>query len=203
MTKRALVVIDLQGEYVEGPLVIRYPDRDDATAKALDAIDVAINAGLPVIVVQHENPAGAAAFGAGSEGFALSPALAEQLDPAWPMVIKRFASAFAGTELAEVLRAREVDTITLVGFMANNCILATAAEAAAVGFACEVLRDATGAINLTNAAGTATAQVLHETLMTLLHSNFAAVASVAEWATAVSTSDPLLKSNLIASATGR
>lgn len=45
--------------------------------------------------------------------------------------------------------------ITLVGYMMNNCILGTAADAGPRGIAVEVLFDVTGAIALSNAAGAA------------------------------------------------
>ncbi len=76
---------------------------------------------------------------------------------------KAYASVFAGTGLLDWLRDRAVDTLTLVGYMTNNCVLATAADAEQHGLAVEVLSDATGAINLANEAGSASAQQVHET----------------------------------------
>jgi hypothetical protein len=67
----------------------------------------------------------------------------------------------------------------------------------------EVLSDATGAINLSNEAGTIPAQQVHETLMALLHSNFAAVADAAAWTAAVAAGAALPKSNLVVSATAK
>ena len=107
---------------------------------------------------------------------------------------------FAGTDVAEWLRARDVDTITIVGFMTNNCDLATAVEAEGLGFAAEILSDATGAINLANEAGHVSAETLHTTLMVLLQSNFAAVTTTAEWTAAVASSQPIEVNNLVVSA---
>ena len=201
MPRRALIIIDMQGEYVDGPLQIQYPPREVSVPNALAAIDTASEAGLPIVVVQHQNPSGAAVFGDGSPSWELDPVLAQRLDPAWHRVQKQYASVFAGTGLAEWLRAQGVDTVTFVGFMTNNCVIASAAEAAAVGMMAEVLADATGAIHLANAIGFASAQTVHETLMALMHSNFAAVASTKEWIDAVRTGVSLPKSNLIDSAT--
>lgn len=121
-------------------------------------------------------------------------------DPSWKRVEKRHASVFTGTGLAEWLREQGVSTITLVGYMTNNCILATASEAGQFGLAVEVLSDATGAIHLSNEAGTVAAQQLHETLMVLLQSNFAAVATTKQWLAALTRKQPLPKSNLVTSA---
>lgn len=49
--------------------------------------------------------------------------------------------------------------------------------------------------------GTASAQQVHETLMTLLHSNWAAVTTTDAWATAATDGDRLTKSDLVTSAT--
>ncbi len=68
------------------------------------------------------------------------------------------------------------------------------------GFNVEVLSDATGAIDLANEAGRASARQVHETLMVLLNSNWAAVASTSAWIAALQAGEPLEKSNLVTSA---
>ena len=77
---------------------------------------------------------------------------------------------------------------------------ATAAAAEPLGFDVEVLSDATGAIDLANEAGTAPAHQVHETLMALLHSNWAAVTDAATWTAALRTGTQLAKSDLVSSA---
>ncbi|MER7485095.1 hypothetical protein ABTY20_03970 [Streptomyces sp. NPDC126497] len=84
--------------------------------------------------------------------------------------------------------------------MTNNCLLSTSAAAEPLGFTVEVLSDATGAIHIANEAGTASAQQVHETLMTLPHSNWAAVTTTDTWAAAVADENPLPKSDLVTSA---
>ncbi|WP_371030802.1 hypothetical protein [Pseudoclavibacter sp. JSM 162008] len=84
--------------------------------------------------------------------------------------------------------------------MTNNCIIASAVEAEAHGIAVEVLSDATGAINIANSAGFAPAKTVHTTLMALLQSNFAAVATTHDWAQALADGQPLAKDNLPSSA---
>jgi hypothetical protein len=92
-------------------------------------------------------------------------------------------------------------TETWFSIMTNNCVIASAAAAADQGLSAEVLSDATGAINIANDAGHADAQSVHTTIMTLLHSNFAAVSSTAKWTEAVLVGAPLPKSDLVTSAT--
>ncbi|WP_040168053.1 isochorismatase family protein [Microbacterium gorillae] len=198
--RRALVIIDVQQEYFHGPLTIQYPPREESLERILDALGIAEERDIPVVVVQHENPAEAAAFASGSARQELHPKLAERLRSEHTRIVKRFASAFDGTTLANWCQEREADTLTLVGYMTNNCILATAAAGGPHDLAIEVLSDATGAINLSNEIGTAPARQVHETLMTLLHSNLAAVTTTTAWAKNVRNGIPCAKSNLISSA---
>jgi nicotinamidase-related amidase len=198
--RRALIVVDVQQEYFDGPLQIHHPPREESLANIVSAIDVAGRHNVPVVVVQHQESQDSPVFAAGSAGYQLHPTIAAAVDPSWKHVVKSYGSVFAGTDVAEWLRDNQIDTITIVGYMANNCDLATAVEAEGLGFAAEVLSDASGAINLANEAGQVSAEVLHTTLMVLFQSNFAAVATTAEWADAVSAGAALPKNNLVESA---
>ncbi len=198
--RRALVVIDVQQEYFDGPLAIQYPPRDEVLANILHAIGRAAAAGIPVALVQHESPVGSPVFAVGSAGWELHPEIAAQGD--LPRFVKNRASVFTNAALADWLEREGIDTVTLTGFMTNNCVLATAADAETRGVAVEVLRDATGAIPLSNAAGTVSARDLHETLMALLHSNWARVTTTSVWGDAVRDAVALSKGNLIDSARG-
>jgi nicotinamidase-related amidase len=199
--RRALVVVDVQQEYFDGPLQIQHPPREESLANIARAIDVATEHDLPVVVVQHEYPEGAPVFATGSAGWALHPEIEKRLQPSWKRVTKTNGSVFAGTDLAGWLAGQGVDTVTVAGFMTNNCDIATAVEAEGLGLAAEVLSDATGAIHLANEMGKVPAAVLHEVLLVLLHSNFAAVGTTAAWATAVQSGEPLPKGDLGTSAT--
>lgn len=198
--RRALIVVDVQQEYENGPLQIQYPPREQSVANVVAAISAAKAAELPIAVVSHTYPAGAPVFAAGSDGWQLQPAVAAAVPADAKRVEKSFGSAFAGTDVAQWLADLGVDTVTIVGFMTNNCDLATAVEAEGLGFAAEILSDATGAIHLANEAGSVSAEQLHTTLMVLLQSNFAAVATTAEWLAALDAETPLPKSNLVSSA---
>ena|SRR5690554_3341158 len=198
--RRALIVIDAQQEYFEGLLPIQYPARDASRARIAEAMDAAEQAGIPAVVVQHKAPAGFPVFAPESATFALHPEIAKRAENAAHRFTKPFASIFAGTGLEAWLREREIDTITLVGFMTNNCVIGSAAAAEPLGFTVEVLSDATGAIDIVNTAGSAPAKQVHETIMALLNSNWAAVATTSAWVEAVKSERALAKDNLIESA---
>ena len=199
--RRALVVVDVQQEYFDGPLQIQYPPREESLANIVSAIEVADSHDIPVVVVQHHMPAGAPVFVEGTPGWSLHPA-----DRGGRRRVPESAStsSTAASSPAPIshtwLRDNDIDTVTLVGFMTNNCDLASAVEAEGLGFAAEILSDASGAIHLANEAGKVSAEELHNTLMVLLQSNFAAVATTAEWTEAVAAGTELPKSNLVVSA---
>ncbi|SEC62487.1 Nicotinamidase-related amidase [Nocardioides exalbidus] len=200
-SKRALIVVDVQNEYFDGVLQIQHPDRDETLANVVRALDLANERGIPVVLVQHELPEGAPIFAVGSHSWTVHPEVESRATEAWKRVTKDSSSVFAGTDVAAWLSAQGVDTISLVGYMTNNCDIATAVSAEELGLEAEVLSDATGAIHLANEAGKVSAEQLHDVLMVLLHSNFAAVATTDAWITAATAGDPLPKSDLGTSAT--
>ena len=198
--RRALVLIDVQNEYTRLPLRIRYPRLRDCLEQIERVLDAAESAGLPVVCVQHAGPPDGAIFAPGGKGFELCPRIERRRTPQWKCVVKHRGSIYAGTDLAAWLHEQGVDTVTLVGFMVNNYVLASAAWGETIGLTTEVLSDAVGAINLRNRAGKVDARTVHTTLMALLHSNWAAVATTDDWCRALARREPLPRSNLVASA---
>lgn len=199
--RRALIIIDAQQEYFDGQLLIQHPPRDESIARIRDAVSTADRADVPVVIVQHEYPADTPVFAAGSATVANHPLIREVENTAAKRIVKNYSSIFAGTDLEVWLRDNDIDTITVVGYMTNNCVLASAAAAEPLGIAVEVLSDATGAVDLANDAGAAGARQIHETLMALLHSNWAAVADHRTWSAATVAGTSLAKSDLFTSAT--
>ncbi len=198
--RRALILVDVQQEYFDGPLEIQYPPHTESLPKIVAAIDAATAAGIPVAVIQHSSGEDASLFNPTMKGFELHPEVAQRQNPQWKTVTKEYGTVFAGTNLLEWLREQDVDTITLVGYMTNNCIIASAAESEAHDLTAEVLSDATGAINIANDAGYADAKTVHTTLMALLNSNFAAVSTTDSWTSALADGVALAKGNLPSSA---
>ncbi|MBS0450936.1 MAG: cysteine hydrolase [Proteobacteria bacterium] len=196
--RRALIVIDVQNEYFEGGgLPIEYPPITDTLPNVTRAMDAARAAGVPVVVVQHHAPAGAPVFQADKHGGQLHPEVAGRAHD--HLVTKSFPSVFTGTDFAAWLEAHGVNTLTIVGYMTHNCDASTAFEAMHRGLAIEFLADATGSLPYANAAGRASAEEIHRVFSVVLHSNFAAVASTADWIAAVARQEALPKDNVVAS----
>ncbi|CCQ44988.1 putative isochorismatase hydrolase [Pseudarthrobacter siccitolerans] len=198
--RRALILVDVQQQYFGGPLEIQYPPHQESLPVIAKAIDAATAAGFPVVAVQHSAGEGAPVFAPGTPEFELHPEIERRRTDEWKSLVKSYGSVYAGTDLAGWLREREIDTVTLAGYMTNNCILASAVEAEFLGFNTEVLSDATGAINLANDAGSADAKIVHSTLLALLNSNWAAVSTTDTWAAAAEAGEALAKSDLGSSA---
>ena len=64
--KRALLVIDVQNEYVSGNLRIEFPAIQSSLERIGAAMDAAHAAGIPIVVVQHLAPADSPLFARGS-----------------------------------------------------------------------------------------------------------------------------------------
>jgi nicotinamidase-related amidase len=79
---------------------------------------------------------------AGSELVDLDPRLPRQ--PADPLIVKKGASAFFGTELAATLVALGTDTVVVCGATTSGCVRASVVDAVQYGFSVLVPRDCVG-----------------------------------------------------------
>jgi nicotinamidase-related amidase len=188
LPRRALIVIDVQNDYVGGNLPIEYPPVEESLGNIGKAMDAARAALVPVVVVQNVAPEGAPILAKGSHGAELHSTVASRHREHY--LLKSLPSAFADTGLEEWLRAREIDTVTIVGYMTHNCDLSTVVQGVHAGFAVELLSDATGSLPYANRAGSASAEEIHRVVMVVMQSRFAAVMSTAEWIDALSTGAP-------------
>jgi nicotinamidase-related amidase len=176
---RALLVIDVQNDYVDGNLPIVYPPLSQSLPALAAAMVAAQAKDVPVIVIQTVLPAGSAVFAEGSPGAALHSSVASR--PRDLLVTKMLPSCLAQTPLLPWLSARGVDTLTLTGYMTHNCVDATARHANHLGLRVEVLSDATGSLPYANRAGRASAEELHRVFLTALEARFATVLTCADW----------------------
>ena len=151
----ALVVVDLCRAYTDpgGPFAL------PGAATVVRAVDLLVDrarvAGHPVLWTRvryradladagwfvHKVPA-LAAFADGAEGDWGACTLAAREGER--VLDKQQASAFAGTDLAEALRAMAVDTVVVCGVSTSGCVRATATDAMAAGFRPVVVAEACG-----------------------------------------------------------
>ncbi|WP_036665160.1 cysteine hydrolase family protein [Paludibacterium yongneupense] len=187
--KRALIVIDVQNEYVTGNLRIEYPDVHSSLANIASAMDSARAAGIPVVVVQHLAAADSPLFARGSHNAELHPLIRDR--PHTLRIEKTMASALTGTGLGQWLRERDIDTLSVVGYMTHNCDDATVRQASHEGWRVELLHDAAGSPPYRNALGEATAEEIHRVFTVVMHTGFAAVVSTEQWQAAVKSGSAL------------
>lgn len=192
--RRALLVIDVQNEYVTGNLPIEYPDVTCSLANIARAMDAAQAQRIPVIVVQHTSPAGSPIFAKGTPGWALHDII--QARPCSHSIEKNFPSAFAGTDLSDWLGQARIDTLTVAGFMTHNCDDATVKHAMHAGLAVEFLLDASGAVPYVTRVGRASAEEIHRVFAVVMQTGFAAVASTDEWIAALKSGSALARDNI-------
>ncbi|TDX08317.1 cysteine hydrolase family protein [Kribbella sp. VKM Ac-2566] len=195
--RRALVVIDVQNEYETGRLPIEYPSLDLSLRNIGRAMDAAQANDIPVVVVQDTGSPDDPVFAEGSAGWKLHEVVSDR--PRQHLVRKVTPGAFTGNDLDSWLRTHHVDTVAIVGFMAHHCVDTSARQAMHVGYAAEVLADATGTVTLSHERGKVGAKQLYETTMIVLHSRFAAVVSTDEWLKASESGEPLHPAGLLAS----
>src|SRR5699024_3857532 len=150
------------------------------------AIDAAAAAGIPIAAIQHTMGDEAPVFNPTQPGFQLHPEITARRTDAWKSSVKRIGSIYADTDIASWLREHNVDTVTVVGYMTNNWVIASAVKGEGLAFTTE--------------AGSVDAKTVHTTMMTLLNSNFAAVWTTAAWSAALSETQKLDRSDLGSSA---
>jgi nicotinamidase-related amidase len=132
------------------------------TCAAYDADDLS-DAGLWATKV----PA-SALLRTGTDAVALDERLGRR--EAESLVVKKYASAFFGTDLATRLTTLGIDTVLLAGCSTSGCVRATAVDALQHGFRAMVVREAVGDRN----------SAAHEQSLFDLHAKYADVVSVDE-----------------------
>jgi nicotinamidase-related amidase len=192
--KRALLLIDVQNEYVSGNLPIEYPPLATSLKNIEAAIKTAQSHSIPIVVVQQMAPETSPIFAKGSHGWELHPLVAS-LKPDL-LVHKQLPSALAGTQLAQWLKKEEIDTLTVTGYMTQNCNESTIRQATHEGWAVEFLHDAAGTVSFRNSQGLLKAEDMHKAACVVLQSRFAAVMTTQEWMHCIQTGEAPIRDSI-------
>lgn len=143
-----LVVIDAQGEYVDGALPLT------GVRQALDEIALLLQRArelkVPVVHVKHRGRAGGA-FDPAAPGGAIVAQAAPRDDE--KLVEKTLPNAFAGTPLQALLEGMGRRELVFAGFMTHMCVEATARAAVDFGYRCAVIAAATATRDLPDPLG--------------------------------------------------
>lgn len=179
MVKRALLVVDLQNEYLaDGRLPLT--GIADAVAKAGKVITAARVSGEPVIHIRHEAPAADAPFFVpGSPGTQIIAEVAPRADET--VIVKHYPNSFRATDLKAHLDDKGVDTLVILGAMSHMCIEATARAAADFGYVVTVIHDACATLDLTFDGIAVPAAQVHAASMAALTFGYAKTVSADMW----------------------
>ncbi len=168
----ALVMIDLQNEYLAGPIAL--PDATSAIASAAKLLARARSAGARIIHIAHKGRAGGL-FDRTAERGAIVPALAPLPDE--PVIEKGLPNAFAGTDLQAQLTAIGRKDLVLAGFMTHMCISSTARAGLDLGYRITVDADSCATRDLPDGrGGTIAAASIHDVALAELSDRFAIIA---------------------------
>lgn len=178
MTKRALLVIDVQREYFEGALPISYPSGH--LEQILRVMDAAAQAQVPTAVIRHHQAdPQSPIFRLHSDMWQLHDEVEQR--PRDVLIDKQLPGSFTGTELEQWLKRVGADTVTISGYMTQMCCDTTARQAFHRGYQVEFLKDATGTLDVANAAGTATAQELQNSVLVAQQMFISEVVGTDDW----------------------
>jgi len=178
MSKKAIIVVDLQNDYLTAgrfPLV----GVDAAVANAARVVEAARRSGDMVINIRHESPADGPFFAVGTQGAEIIAKMAPQDGEA--VVTKHYPNAFRDTGLADMLSSAGVEDVTVIGAMSHMCIDATARAAADLGYKTTVVEDACATRDLEFKGETVPAHKVHAAYMSALAFGYGEVVSTEDY----------------------
>ena len=187
MGSTALLIMDVQQGIVDG-----FAGHDDgylgllataiAAARAADVmvsyVTIAFRPGYPEVSDRNKSfaaIAGSGRFTDGDPGGQIPAAVAPA--PAEAVVTKRRVSAFAGSDLAVLLRARRIEHLVLAGIATSGVVLSTLRQAADLDYRLTVLAD--GCLDGD--------PEVHQVLLQKVFTRQAEVTSIADWAASLPT----------------
>jgi nicotinamidase-related amidase len=168
----AVLVIDAQNEYVEGPLAL--PGVKAALDRIAELLKRARAAGSAIVHVRHLGRPGSLFDPDAARGAIADPAAPAGAEP---VIGKKLPNAFAGTELQAKLAAIGKNNLIVCGFMTHMCVSSTVRAALDLGYRCTVPASATATRDLPDplTGTTVPAAVLQSASLAALSDRFAIV----------------------------
>ncbi len=176
LSDAAVVLIDCQNEYVDGPLALT------GIGPALDEVARLLAraraAGAPVVHIQHQGRPGGAFDLDAERGQLTAPAAPAGGEP---VIRKTLPNAFAGTALHDTLSGLGRNELILAGFMTHMCVSSTARAALDLGYRCTLVAGATATRDLPGAdGGVIPAEAVQAASLAALADRFAVLAARAD-----------------------
>jgi len=179
MSKRALIVIDIQNDYFPGGKWT-LSNIDAAADNAARVIAAARAAGELVVHVRHEFPTTDAPFFVpGSEGAKIhEKALPGQGEE---VILKHYVNSFRETKLKEILDRNDIKEVVIIGAMSHMCVHGAARAANDFGYGVTVVHDACAARDLEFGGTVVPAAHVHAAFMAALGFAYAKMVSTGEF----------------------
>lgn len=175
MTKRALIVIDLQNDYYAGGKWT-LDGIEGASSNAARLIGEFRRSGELIVHVHHNFPGeDAPFFVAGTNGAEINEAVAPR--DGEPQVLKHQVNAFHQTDLKEILDRNGVGDLVICGAMSHMCVDAATRAGSDLGYSCTVIHDACATRDLEFNGEAIPARQAHAAYMTSLGFAYATLTS--------------------------
>ncbi|WP_338827784.1 cysteine hydrolase family protein [Bradyrhizobium sp. 27S5] len=172
LANSCLVLIDIQNEYLAGPLAL--PGANPAIAHATALLARARESGAAIFHIAHKGQPGSL-FDRSAERGAIVAPLAPR--PGEAVIEKQLPNAFAGTDLNAQLAATGRKELVLAGFMTHMCVSSTARAALDLGFRTTIDADSCATRDLPDGVGgTIAAKLIHDVALAELSDRFAIIA---------------------------
>lgn len=179
MTRKAIIVIDLQNEYLPtGKLPLT--GIEAAAANAVKVIADARANGVPVFHIQHifannEMPV----FVPDSDGIKIQSTVLPAGNE--PVIVKNYVNSFLKTNLRQLLEEQGIEDLVVVGAMSHMCVDAAVRAASDFGYGVTVLHDACATLDLEFNGVKVPAEQVHATMMAALAFAYAKVQSTSDY----------------------
>lgn len=173
MSKQAVIVVDLQNEYLPTG---KFPlsGIDAALENAARVIADARSNDIPVIHIRHESVTpGTPFFVPGSDGVSIHPTVAPSEEEL--VIVKNHPNSFLKTELKKTLDEKGIEEVTVVGAMSHMCIDATVRAASDYGYKTTVIHDACATRDLEFGGKVVPAEQVHTAMLSALESGYARI----------------------------
>jgi len=173
-----LILIDLQNDYFPGGNM-ELVNIGQAGKNAQQILEKFRDNNLPIIHIQHiSTRPGATFFLPNTEGVEINKMVSPLHDEI--TVKKNYPNGFRETNLLDILKNTEKDTIIICGAMSHMCIDATVRAAFDYGFKCIAVEDACATKDLVFKDRTIEASYVHASFMAALSSPYAQVLNTNE-----------------------
>ena len=179
MTKRALIIVDLQNDYFPGGKWT-LTGVEAAAANTARLLQSARAAGHLVVHVRHESLSSDAPFFVpGSEGAAIAPQVINKEGE--HVVLKHQINSFRDTDLKNILDTNGIEEVVIAGAMSHMCVDAITRASVDFGLKATVIHDAVATLDLEFGGLKVPAAYVHAAFMAALGFAYATMLSTHEY----------------------